>query len=226
MYDELRVLAHRELFAEAAGHTLNTTALLHEAYFRLVDDTRVTRLIDLPSPELWTRLERLFAGALDLDAAQRDAFLRDACDDVALRQQVFRLLHAISPTAELLDAAADGVLTIGELNALGSLRVGEACRADHYIVNSFAPAPIGDGTGHEWFTARGRLRDGGKFVVAFEETHVFAPTNEHVFAPAVSACTVLTPRPGSCRRADKGDPSPSTSRAMSSSRVSGEHIPQ
>lgn len=43
VYDELRGLAHRQLAGERAGHTLQTTALVHEAYVRLVDDTRVTR---------------------------------------------------------------------------------------------------------------------------------------------------------------------------------------
>lgn len=43
VYDELRALAHRQLAGEPAGHTLATTALVHEAYVRLVDDTRVTR---------------------------------------------------------------------------------------------------------------------------------------------------------------------------------------
>lgn len=43
VYDELRGLAHRQLAGERAGHTLRTTALVHEAYVRLVDDTRVTR---------------------------------------------------------------------------------------------------------------------------------------------------------------------------------------
>ena len=43
VYDELRILAHRQLAGERAGHTLQTTALVHEAYVRLVDDTRVTR---------------------------------------------------------------------------------------------------------------------------------------------------------------------------------------
>jgi RNA polymerase sigma factor (TIGR02999 family) len=35
VYGELRRLAHRQLTAERAGHTLNTTALVHEAYLRL-----------------------------------------------------------------------------------------------------------------------------------------------------------------------------------------------
>jgi RNA polymerase sigma-70 factor (ECF subfamily) len=41
VYDELRRLAHRQLQREATGHTLATTDLVHEAYFRLVEQTRV-----------------------------------------------------------------------------------------------------------------------------------------------------------------------------------------
>lgn len=36
VYDELRALAKRELYREAAGHTLHPTALVHEAYLKLV----------------------------------------------------------------------------------------------------------------------------------------------------------------------------------------------
>lgn len=41
VYGQLRQVAHRQLSAERAGHTLATTALVHEAYLRLVDQTRV-----------------------------------------------------------------------------------------------------------------------------------------------------------------------------------------
>ena len=41
VYDELRRLAHRQLQRESGGHTLTTTALVHEAYIRLIDQTRV-----------------------------------------------------------------------------------------------------------------------------------------------------------------------------------------
>ena len=41
IYDELRRLAHRQLKRESADHTLSTTALVHEAYIRLIDQTRV-----------------------------------------------------------------------------------------------------------------------------------------------------------------------------------------
>jgi RNA polymerase sigma factor (TIGR02999 family) len=41
VYDELRRVAHGQLQREADGHTLVTTALVHEAYMRLVGVTRV-----------------------------------------------------------------------------------------------------------------------------------------------------------------------------------------
>lgn len=41
VYDELRKQAARYLRRERAGHTLQTTALIHEAYLRLVDQKNV-----------------------------------------------------------------------------------------------------------------------------------------------------------------------------------------
>lgn len=41
VYDELRRVAHRLLVRENTGHTLTTTALVHESYLRLVDQRRV-----------------------------------------------------------------------------------------------------------------------------------------------------------------------------------------
>jgi RNA polymerase sigma factor (TIGR02999 family) len=41
IYDELHRLAKRSLRNERGGHTLQATALVHEAYLRLVDQTRV-----------------------------------------------------------------------------------------------------------------------------------------------------------------------------------------
>jgi RNA polymerase sigma factor (TIGR02999 family) len=40
VYDELRRLAHRHLRREQEGHTLETTALVHEVYLKLIDQTR------------------------------------------------------------------------------------------------------------------------------------------------------------------------------------------
>ena len=41
VYDELRRIAHHHMRAERRGGTLQTTALVHEAYLRLVDTRRV-----------------------------------------------------------------------------------------------------------------------------------------------------------------------------------------
>ena len=41
MYEELRALAHVRMKKECAGHTLDTTALVHEAYLRLIEIRQV-----------------------------------------------------------------------------------------------------------------------------------------------------------------------------------------
>ena len=41
VYQQLKLLAHRHLRHERTGHTLSTTALVHEAYLKLVDVDRV-----------------------------------------------------------------------------------------------------------------------------------------------------------------------------------------
>ena len=42
VYDELQVMAHRQLRGERDGHTLNTTALVHEAYIKLADQKQAS----------------------------------------------------------------------------------------------------------------------------------------------------------------------------------------
>ena len=41
VYDDLRRLASRYMQQEAKGHTLQPTALVNEAYLKLIDQTRV-----------------------------------------------------------------------------------------------------------------------------------------------------------------------------------------
>lgn len=54
VYDELRQLASSRLRAESAGHTLQATALVHEAYVRLVDQEHQQR---------WDSRRHFFAAA-------------------------------------------------------------------------------------------------------------------------------------------------------------------
>lgn len=43
VYDQLRAMAHRHLGREHGARTLQTTALVHEAYLKVAEDSRVTR---------------------------------------------------------------------------------------------------------------------------------------------------------------------------------------
>lgn len=43
VYDELRAIAAKRMVAEDPGHTLQATALVHEAYCRIVGDRRVAQ---------------------------------------------------------------------------------------------------------------------------------------------------------------------------------------
>ena len=56
VYDELRRLAAARMANEASGHTLQPTALVHEAYLRLVDS---------PRPQSWDDRAHFFAAAAE-----------------------------------------------------------------------------------------------------------------------------------------------------------------
>jgi RNA polymerase sigma factor (TIGR02999 family) len=56
VYDELRELAARKLAQEKPGQTLQSTALVHEAYLRLVDN---------PDAQTWENRRHFFAAAAE-----------------------------------------------------------------------------------------------------------------------------------------------------------------
>jgi RNA polymerase sigma factor (TIGR02999 family) len=58
VYDELRKLAAARLAAESSGHTLQATALVHEAYLRLVSP-------DQPQTVEWNSRGHFFAAAAE-----------------------------------------------------------------------------------------------------------------------------------------------------------------
>src|SRR5689334_6490654 len=55
IYDELRRLARARMAQERPGHTLQATALVHEAYLRLMGD----------APQQWDGLGHFFAAAAE-----------------------------------------------------------------------------------------------------------------------------------------------------------------
>lgn len=56
VYDELRRLATHRMALDASGHTLQPTALVHEAYLRL---------IDVPEPQSWDGRGHFFSAAAE-----------------------------------------------------------------------------------------------------------------------------------------------------------------
>lgn len=73
VYDELRMLARAKLAQETAGQTLQATALVHEAYLRLVD---------IPVAQKWSR-KYFFAAAAE---AMRRILIENARRKHALKR--------------------------------------------------------------------------------------------------------------------------------------------
>jgi RNA polymerase sigma-70 factor, ECF subfamily len=113
VYEELRGIARRQLRAEAAGHTLSATALVHEAYLKLVDHRRVD----------WTGRAHFFAAAAQamrrilVDYARRHRAARRGGPD--------RMMVA-------LDAVED-VLPAGALTGSGTQRAEELIALDEAL---------------------------------------------------------------------------------------------
>jgi RNA polymerase sigma factor (TIGR02999 family) len=96
VYDELRKLAAARLAAEPAGHTLQPTALVHEAYLRLVGDGRTRD---------WNGRGHFFAAAAE---AMRRVLINRARDKHRLKRGGGRGrvdLDALSDPATAPDAA-------------------------------------------------------------------------------------------------------------------------
>src|SRR3954466_12282843 len=74
VYDELRRLAAHKLAREAPGQTLQATALVHEAYLRLVD---------VDAPQQWNSRGHFFAAAAE---AMRRILINRARDKKRLKR--------------------------------------------------------------------------------------------------------------------------------------------
>ena len=96
VYDELRRIAHRRLGREREGHTLGTTALVNEAYLKLVDQTRAE----------WTDRAHFFAVAARV--------MRRILVDYARRHQAQKRGGANKPVTLDDDAVANATLVADE----------------------------------------------------------------------------------------------------------------
>ncbi|MEN8144040.1 MAG: ECF-type sigma factor [Gemmatimonadota bacterium] len=102
VYEELRILAHAKLTSERSDHTLNTTALVHEAYLRLLD----VRDVDFRDRAHFLALASRMMRRVLVDYARRRAAAKRGGGWVKLEFQDERVLTEPSAVAvEELDRA-------------------------------------------------------------------------------------------------------------------------
>lgn len=130
VYEELRAMADRQMHGESIGHTLSPTALVHEAYMRMVDQTRVQ----------WQNRTHFFAVASQamrrvlLDHARRHSADRRgggmralALDEVDIPvQERAEVLVALDDALRRLAVLDDRMARVVELRFFGGLTEGEA----------------------------------------------------------------------------------------------------
>jgi RNA polymerase sigma factor (TIGR02999 family) len=154
VYDDLRRQARRYMRAQPAGHTLQTTALVHEAYLRLVGQSSVEwngrahffgvaakamRSILVDHARARSAAKRGgSARAITLDDARGMAGPEVSVDVLALDQALKRLAEVDARKSRLV-----------ELRYFGGLGIDEAA-----AVLSISPATVK----REWTTARAWLR--------------------------------------------------------------------
>ena len=157
VYEQLRRIAHRQLRAEPVGHTLSTTALVHEAYLKLVDQTRAE----------WQDRGHFFAvasGAMRrilVDYARRYRAARRGAGGDGAPVRPISLDNTEIPAAE----RADALVALDEaLERLGRLDERQArvveCRFFGGLSEAETAAALGISqrtVAREWVTARGWL---------------------------------------------------------------------
>lgn len=159
VYEELARIAHRQLRLEVPGHTLSTTALVHEAYLRLVDQTRAQ----------WADRAQFFGVAAHS--------MRRVLVDHARRHRAARRggMHRRHVSLHALEAADAASLAVGEradilvamheaLDRLAALDARQARVVEYRFFGGLTEAETAEALGvtertvtRDWVKARGWL---------------------------------------------------------------------
>ena len=138
LYDELRAIAHQRLRRSRQGETLNTAALVHEAYLKLVDQTRVDlsdrgHFLALASRAMRfiivdharTRAAKKRAGAADAVPLDTVSIAAEDCatDVLELDDALERLSRFDDRLGQLVEYRFFGGLTYEEIAAVTGLSV-------------------------------------------------------------------------------------------------------
>lgn len=154
VYDELRRLAAARLAAEPSGHTLQPTALVHEAYLRLVGT---------PDGDKWDHRGHFFAAAAE---AMRRILIDDARRKAAARHGGAMQRQELDPDAAAIPEPREDLLALDE--ALDQLAAEDPLKAHlvklrYFVGMSLAEAAAALGlsertAGRHWAYARAWLR--------------------------------------------------------------------
>jgi RNA polymerase sigma factor (TIGR02999 family) len=128
VYDELRKLAADRIAQERPGQTLQATALVHEAYLRLVDDKKA---------QPWDSRGHFFAAAAE---AMRRILVESARKKKRLRHGGGRRRVDLQEAISLADSPQDDLLALDE--ALTRLAVREPAKAELVKLRYFAGLSI------------------------------------------------------------------------------------
>ena len=133
VYDELRRLAHRHMAREHPGHALQTTALVHEAYMRLVDGTKVrwqnrTHFFAV-SAQLMRRILVDFARARRYQKRGGDARQVSFDEALVVSREKAPDLVALDDALTALAAVDPRMSQVVELRFFGGLSVEESAEA-------------------------------------------------------------------------------------------------
>jgi RNA polymerase sigma factor (TIGR02999 family) len=124
VYEELRQLAARKLAREGPGQTLQATALVHEAYLRLVGAHKLGH---------WDSRGHFFAAAAE---AMRRILIDDARHKRRPKHGGDRRRVDLDETAAVADAPSDDLVALGE--ALTKLAAEEPIKAELVKLRFFA----------------------------------------------------------------------------------------
>jgi DNA-directed RNA polymerase specialized sigma24 family protein len=113
VYRELKRIAHRQLGSEAGGHTLSTTAVVHEAFLRLTRQSRVE----------WVDRGQFFAIAARI--------MRRVLIDYARRHQAVRRGgdQRVAVAVEILEHGDDSLARVVECRFFAGLNEAETAEA-------------------------------------------------------------------------------------------------
>jgi len=154
VYDELRRLAAARLAAEPSGNTLQPTALVHEAYLRLVGT---------PGGDHWDHRGHFFAAAAE---AMRRILIDQARQKAAARHGGAMQRQELDPDAAAISEPREDLLALDE--ALDRLEAEDPLKAKLVKLRYFAGLTLAEAAaaldlsertaGRHWAYARAWLR--------------------------------------------------------------------